>query len=135
MLTGQQKMLALLKTGEPVGSNKTDSLRGSPAFVSRELTVGDNLLGGSIYDAFSDLVAEAKASMQATSQLTVSQQHGSKVAHDSAKGTVALLSGLPPNLEGVPLTDPYTEEGSPISPGAEDIGAEDTDVLEKQFVN
>ena len=126
-MTEQQKMVALLKMGKPVMKDAIVGSNGSPSPSSHDLTVGDNLLGGGIDYASSEMVAEGIASAQAISQLNVSQQHGSAPAHDSAEGAVAMLPGLPSNLEGISFTAPG--ESSP-----EDTGPQDTDAVEKSFV-
>ena len=56
------------------------------------------------------------------------------VGAGAAAGAVALLPGLPPNLEGVSFAAPVgSSPTSPVSP--DDTGPDDTDVIPKSFVN
>ena len=74
----------------------------------------------------------------AISNLPISQPSGSSIAHNLAENAAALLSGLPPNLEGEPLTDPNTEEGSPGgeegSPGGSEVMLVPSNYKIKSFV-
>ena len=138
MLTEQQKNIALLKMGMPM----KDSMVGVSAAVTPassirgDMSGGEDVLGELMYSAKADEQKKLDANKEAISHLSLAQQTADDIAHSSAKSAVALLAGLPPNLEGETLTDPKEsspEESSPISP--DDTGPEDTDVIPKLFVN
>ena len=137
MVTEQQKMVALLKMGKPL---MKDSMVGASPASSPASSVHD---GQPSDDSIAELIRAAKvaeekklqANKEAIRRLSIAQPSGSDIAHRSAESAVASLSGMPPNLEGEPLTDPYTEEGSPGGEGSPGVDlSEDTDVEPKPFV-